>query len=71
MMNCILFQVADWIINEKWTVGELWGLLVDYGEKRLRGVHKKGLFEWLVPHLSQPDATEGIYKRIQFYLLFH
>ncbi|KAI5084047.1 hypothetical protein GOP47_0000216 [Adiantum capillus-veneris] len=55
-----LQQVADWILNEKWVVGELWGLLVEFGKKKLEGINRRGLFDWLVPHLSkQNGATEN------------
>ncbi|XP_047329793.1 poly(ADP-ribose) glycohydrolase 1-like isoform X2 [Impatiens glandulifera] len=44
-------QVCTWIHSNGWTVGELWGVVVDYSSKRLNGKTKDGFFSWLLPSL--------------------
>ncbi|GAB2294210.1 hypothetical protein Dimus_028428 [Dionaea muscipula] len=46
-----LDQVTQWILSHKWTVGDLWTLMVDYSSKRRRGETDLGLFSWLLPNL--------------------
>lgn len=48
-----LEQLTCWIVNEKWTVGELWGVLSDYGEKWLNGECSQGLYDWILPHTTE------------------
>ncbi|KAH7387892.1 hypothetical protein KP509_16G047300 [Ceratopteris richardii] len=47
-----LQQVADWIISEGWSVGELWNVLVDYGQRRVSGRLNEGLFKWILPNAA-------------------
>ncbi|RVW69066.1 Poly(ADP-ribose) glycohydrolase 1 [Vitis vinifera] len=51
------FTVIQWILSHKWTVGDLWDMLVEYSTQRLRGETSLGFFTWLLPSLSAPDAT--------------
>ncbi|XP_074292065.1 poly(ADP-ribose) glycohydrolase 1-like [Silene latifolia] len=48
-----LDQVCAWILAHKWTVGDLWTMLVDYCNKREKGETKLGFISWLVPTLSR------------------
>ncbi|GMH29695.1 hypothetical protein Nepgr_031538 [Nepenthes gracilis] len=52
-----LDQVSQWILSHKWTVGDLWNLLVDYSSKRAKGETKLGFFSWLLPSLPHPRAN--------------
>ncbi|KAL6344172.1 hypothetical protein AAG906_031886 [Vitis piasezkii] len=52
-----LDEVIQWILSHKWTVGDLWDMLVEYSTQRLRGETSLGFFTWLLPSLSAPDAT--------------
>lgn len=47
-----LDQVTKWILSHEWTVGELWNMLVDYSDQRLKGETNLGFFSWLLPSLS-------------------
>ncbi|KAK6161529.1 hypothetical protein DH2020_004910 [Rehmannia glutinosa] len=47
--------VAQWILSQKWTVGDLWNILVEYSTQRLRGETTVGLFKWLIPSLYDDD----------------
>ncbi|KAK6161530.1 hypothetical protein DH2020_004911 [Rehmannia glutinosa] len=49
--------VVQRIVSQKWTVGELWNVLVDYSTQRLRGETTVGLFEWLIPSLHDEDPV--------------
>ncbi|CAK9203298.1 unnamed protein product [Sphagnum jensenii] len=42
-----LQEVADWILQEQWCVGELWSILLEYGEQ---GQFHVNLFDWIMPH---------------------
>ncbi|XP_019422278.1 PREDICTED: poly(ADP-ribose) glycohydrolase 1 isoform X1 [Lupinus angustifolius] len=44
-----LHQVSDWILSEKWTVGELWNMLIEYSKLRSKGETNVGFFKWLLP----------------------
>ncbi|GKU92299.1 hypothetical protein SLEP1_g6047 [Rubroshorea leprosula] len=46
-------QVTQWILAHKWTVGDLWNVLVEYSTQRFSGQTNLGFFAWLLP--SQPD----------------
>ncbi|KAL3850752.1 hypothetical protein ACJIZ3_012634 [Penstemon smallii] len=43
--------IVQWIVSQKWTVGELWNILVEYSTQRLKGKTKHGLFNWLLPSI--------------------
>lgn len=51
-------QVVEWIVSQKWTVGDLWKKLVDYGAQR-EGRSKIGFFSYLMPSLKQVSATSS------------
>ncbi|KNA08296.1 hypothetical protein SOVF_163820, partial [Spinacia oleracea] len=53
-----LDQVVEWIVSQKWTVGDLWKKLVDYGAQR-EGRSKIGFFSYLMPSLKQVSATSS------------
>lgn len=44
-----LDQVCRWILSQKWTVGDLWNMLLDYSSKRAKGETKLNFFSWLLP----------------------
>lgn len=44
-----LEEVTEWILRHKWTVGELWHMLVEYSSQRLRGEINEGFLTWLLP----------------------
>ncbi|CAK9253977.1 unnamed protein product [Sphagnum jensenii] len=41
-----LQEVADWILQERWCVGELWSILLEYGKQSQFHVN---LFDWIMP----------------------
>ena len=47
-------QVSEWILSHKWTVGDLWDMLVEYSTQRLKGETSLGFFTWLLPSLAAP-----------------
>ncbi|XP_020243800.1 poly(ADP-ribose) glycohydrolase 1-like isoform X1 [Asparagus officinalis] len=42
-------QVSQWILLHRWTVGDLWNILVEYSSQRLKGKTNVGFFNWLLP----------------------
>ncbi|KAL6517081.1 hypothetical protein OROHE_017787 [Orobanche hederae] len=52
--------VAQWILSQEWTVGDLWNILVEYSTQRLRGETKIGLFKWLIPSSYDNDDDQMI-----------
>ncbi|EAY92546.1 poly(ADP-ribose) glycohydrolase 1 [Oryza sativa Japonica Group] len=44
-----LEEVTQWILRHRWTVGELWDMLVEYSSQRLRGDTNEGFLTWLLP----------------------
>ncbi|KAI5067121.1 hypothetical protein GOP47_0017649 [Adiantum capillus-veneris] len=55
----MLQKVSDIIIKERWLVGDVWKLLVEYGQNRLQRMHKKELFEWILPRLVKGNASKA------------
>ncbi|KAM4113533.1 hypothetical protein ACJW30_04G002500 [Castanea mollissima] len=51
-----LDQVTRWILSQKWTVGELWHMLVEYSYQKYKGQTDVGFFTWLLPSLFGHDA---------------
>ncbi|KAA8532188.1 hypothetical protein F0562_006670 [Nyssa sinensis] len=51
-----LDQVSEWICCHKWTVGDLWNMLVEYSSQRLTGGTKLGFLNWLVPASTSSDT---------------
>ncbi|XP_059655744.1 poly(ADP-ribose) glycohydrolase 1-like [Cornus florida] len=49
-------QVSRWILSHKWTVGDLWNMLVEYSSQRLTGETNLGFFNWLLPSPPTFDA---------------
>ncbi|KAL6909406.1 hypothetical protein ACP4OV_001687 [Aristida adscensionis] len=50
-----LGEVIKWISHHRWTVGELWHMVIEYSSQRLRGETSVGFFAWLLPNHS-PDS---------------
>ncbi|KAF0912485.1 hypothetical protein E2562_014082 [Oryza meyeriana var. granulata] len=50
-----LEEVTLWVLRHRWTVGELWHMLVEYSSQRLRGETNEGFFTWLLPK----DISKG------------
>ncbi|CAA3015311.1 poly(ADP-ribose) glycohydrolase 1-like [Olea europaea subsp. europaea] len=50
-----LDKVVQWIISQKWNVGELWEMLVEYSRQKLKQQTKLTFFEWLLPSLYDDD----------------
>ncbi|PPD89722.1 hypothetical protein GOBAR_DD13368 [Gossypium barbadense] len=48
-----LAQVTQWIILQKWNVGDLWNILIEYSSQKLRGEADVGFFAWLLPSLPK------------------
>ncbi|KAJ7949870.1 Poly(ADP-ribose) glycohydrolase 1 [Quillaja saponaria] len=51
-----LDKAAQWILSHKWTVGDLWNMLVQYSMKRLGGETNVGFFKWLLPSVYGHDV---------------
>ncbi|KAL5575107.1 hypothetical protein UlMin_016806 [Ulmus minor] len=48
-----LDQVSKWILSEKWTVGDLWNMVVEYTWQKLKGeANDVGFFAWLLPMMA-------------------
>jgi hypothetical protein len=43
------WQVACWILSQRWTVGDLWNMLVEYSTSRSKGETNVGFLKWLLP----------------------
>ncbi|KVI00449.1 Poly(ADP-ribose) glycohydrolase [Cynara cardunculus var. scolymus] len=50
-----LEQVTQWINFHKWSVGDLWNMLVEYSSQRSKKETQVGFFNWLLPLLSSDD----------------
>ncbi|KAF4360299.1 hypothetical protein F8388_020590 [Cannabis sativa] len=50
-----LDQVSEWILVHKWSVGDLWNMVVEYCMQVLKGETYDGFFTWLLPSLSSHD----------------
>lgn len=46
-----IVQVASWILSQRWTVGDLWNMLIEYSTKRSKGETTVGFLRWLLPSL--------------------
>nr|KYP52702.1 Poly(ADP-ribose) glycohydrolase 1 [Cajanus cajan] len=44
-----LDKVAHWISSQRWTVGDLWNMLIEYSTSRLEGETNVGFLQWLLP----------------------
>uniref|UniRef100_A0A7N0TPR5 poly(ADP-ribose) glycohydrolase n=1 Tax=Kalanchoe fedtschenkoi TaxID=63787 RepID=A0A7N0TPR5_KALFE len=47
-----LEQVTQWILSHKWTVGDLWHMLIEYSFQRISCDTDVGFLTWLVPSMS-------------------
>ncbi|KAJ4749050.1 hypothetical protein LUZ62_083455 [Rhynchospora pubera] len=54
-----LKQVTEWILDHKWTVGDLWKMLADYASQRLKREVKGGFCSWLLPHLNNANSSNA------------
>jgi len=48
----MLWQVAHWILSQRWTVGDLWNMLVEYSTSRSKGETNVGFLQWLLPSIN-------------------
>ncbi|XP_061369402.1 poly(ADP-ribose) glycohydrolase 1-like isoform X2 [Gastrolobium bilobum] len=46
-----LDKVARWILSQRWTVGDLWNMLIEYSTKRSKGETNVGFLQWLLPSI--------------------
>ncbi|CAJ1926507.1 unnamed protein product [Sphenostylis stenocarpa] len=46
-----LDEVAHWILSQRWTVGDLWNMLVEYSTNRSKGETHVGFLQWLLPSI--------------------
>lgn len=51
----IVGQVSEWILAHKWTVGDLWSMLVEYCSQISRGQTHAVFFDWLLPASSKTN----------------
>ncbi|XP_024374113.1 poly(ADP-ribose) glycohydrolase 1 isoform X2 [Physcomitrium patens] len=52
-----LQEVADWILQEEWVVGELWSLVSEYASNN---IFRVSLFDWILP---LPETELGILQQ--------
>nr|XP_043609856.1 poly(ADP-ribose) glycohydrolase 1-like isoform X2 [Erigeron canadensis] len=50
-----LDQVARWITSHRWSVGDLWNMVVEYSSQRSKRETRVGFFNWLLPLLPSDD----------------
>ncbi|XP_038874333.1 poly(ADP-ribose) glycohydrolase 1-like [Benincasa hispida] len=50
-----LQKVSEWILGHKWTVGDLWSMLVEYCSQISNGQTHVGFFDWLLPASSKTN----------------
>ncbi|KAJ1391218.1 Pol [Sesbania bispinosa] len=46
-----LDKVAHWILSQRWTVGDLWNMLIEYSTNRSKGETNVGFLQWLLPSI--------------------
>ncbi|XP_073225078.1 poly(ADP-ribose) glycohydrolase 1-like isoform X4 [Cicer arietinum] len=46
-----LDKVVCWILLQRWTVGDLWNMLVEYSKNRSKGDTNVGFLQWLLPSI--------------------
>lgn len=51
-----LEKVSEWILAHKWTVGDLWSMLVEYSSQISEGQTHAGFFDWLLPASSKTNT---------------
>lgn len=44
-----LVVFTEWVRCHSWTVGDLWGMLIEYSSQRLQGNMHGSFFEWVLP----------------------
>lgn len=52
-----LDQVTKWILSHKWTVGDLWNMMLEYSAQRLYKQTSVGFFSWLLPSLATTNKA--------------
>ncbi|KAL1221180.1 Poly(ADP-ribose) glycohydrolase 1 [Cardamine amara subsp. amara] len=52
-----LDQVTKWILSHKWTVGDLWSMMLEYSAQRLYKQTNRGFFSWLLPSLATTNTA--------------
>ncbi|XP_031391429.1 poly(ADP-ribose) glycohydrolase 1-like isoform X2 [Punica granatum] len=52
-----LAKVSEWILMQKWTVGDLWNMLLEYSSQRSKEGTRLGFFSWLLPSGVDNDAV--------------
>ncbi|XP_021752482.1 poly(ADP-ribose) glycohydrolase 1-like [Chenopodium quinoa] len=57
-----LDKVVEWIVSQKWTVGDLWNKLVEYGVQR-ESKKEIGFFSYLLPSLKEESAISSKHRR--------
>ncbi|XP_076881005.1 poly(ADP-ribose) glycohydrolase 1-like [Bidens hawaiensis] len=50
-----LDKVTEWITSHRWSVGDLWNMIVEYSSQRSKKETQAGFFNWLLPSLSSDD----------------
>ncbi|KAK1426422.1 hypothetical protein QVD17_15093 [Tagetes erecta] len=50
-----LDKVTKWITSHRWSVGDLWNMIVEYSSQRSKKETQVGFFNWLLPLLSADD----------------
>lgn len=50
--------VVRWILRHGWSVGDLWGVMVEYSTQRANGETRVGFFKWLLPFLNDDNNDE-------------
>ncbi|KAK9068768.1 hypothetical protein SSX86_012884 [Deinandra increscens subsp. villosa] len=50
-----LDKVTKWITSHRWSVGDLWNMMVEYSSQRSKNETYVGFFKWLLPLLSSDD----------------
>uniref|UniRef100_A0A0D9W196 poly(ADP-ribose) glycohydrolase n=1 Tax=Leersia perrieri TaxID=77586 RepID=A0A0D9W196_9ORYZ len=56
-----LEEVTQWILLHRWTVGELWHMLVEYSSQKLGRETNEGFFTWLLPKdIPNGDMMTGL-----------
>ncbi|KAL2349430.1 hypothetical protein Fmac_003430 [Flemingia macrophylla] len=46
-----LDEVTHWISSQRWTVGDLWNMLIEYSTNKLKGETNIGFLQWLLPSI--------------------
>ncbi|XP_027361289.1 poly(ADP-ribose) glycohydrolase 1-like isoform X4 [Abrus precatorius] len=58
-----LDEVAHWILTQRWTIGDLWNMLIEYSTKRSKGETNVGFLRWLLPSIYSQGTGMDLAKR--------